>query len=508
MTKRYFFRAGLYACLFAMLSIVSASTTLAQTLWNKLPANPVLSAGPPGSWDQTTAAVNTVRSHEGVYKMWYEGNNGFGYATSSDGITWVKSPANPVMQPGPPGSWDEHSIAHASVVIVGGTYHLFYSAEDASNDNRIGHAASPDGIVWTKDPANPVIDIGVFGSWAIHPFVMYYDNLFRMYYNGYDGLAQRIIYATSPDGTVWTRYTSTFMLEQGLPGSWDDHELGPMCVIAAGGMFHMWYTGWNTIGDFRIGYATSPNGIIWTKDPANPVLSPGALGAWDDELVGLPVVMNVDSLVMYYAGYDGSSFQTGYAGTVSSLVPTLLQSYTAAGRGSGVEISWTLSEAGADMRFSVLRSRSPFSRYIELDAAAIGRSGMSFVFTDVTAEPGASYRYVVQVNDENSRHTLFETDVVTVPALSSAIERVTPNPFNPQATIEYTVAKTSRVTLGVYDAAGRTVRMLVDAPREAGRYEETWNGVDDRGAAVASGVYFIRLEAAGRVSMLKAVLAK
>jgi hypothetical protein len=488
-----------------------ATPTLAQTQWNKLPTNPVLSPGPPGSWDETTAVVNTVRKHGGVYKMWYEGDDSFGYATSTDGITWMKSLANPVMQPGPE-AWDADNIDHASVVIVGGTYHMFYSAEDASHNNRIGHATSPDGIVWTKDPANPVIDIGVQGSWdefeAMHPFVLYHNNQFRMWYNGHDGLTQRIIYATSPDGTVWTRYTALFMLEKGLPGSWDDDELGPACVIVAGGIYHMWYTGWNTSGDFRIGYATSPNGIIWTKHPANPVLAPGTSGAWDDELVGLPFVASVDSLVMYYGGFDGASFQTGYAGTVSSLVPTFLRSYEAAWRGSGIEISWTLAEAGADMRFCILRGEPSGSRYVELDAAGLVRNGMSFVFTDETAPPGASYRYAVQVADDDGRRLLFETDAIAVPALPLAIERVTPNPFNPQTTIEYTVAEHGRVTLGVYDVAGRMVRVLVDSPRSPGRYAETWDGLDERGAEVASGVYFIRLESAGRVTMQKAVLAK
>jgi hypothetical protein len=120
----------------------------------------------------------------------------------------------------------------------------------------------------------------------------------------------------------------------------------------------MWYE-----GDDSLGYATSPNGIVWTKHPANPVLAPGAAGAWDEEMVALPFVASVDSLVMYYGGFDGASFQTAYAGTVSSLVPTFLRSYAAAWRGSGIEISWTLAEAGTDIRFFILRSEPSGSRY-------------------------------------------------------------------------------------------------------------------------------------------------
>ena len=84
--------------------------------------------------------------------MWYEGDNGIGYATSADGIIWIKdSLHNPVLEPGPPGSWDEMQINQASVLFKDNIYHLWYSGVDFFNDNRIGHATSPDGINWTKD---------------------------------------------------------------------------------------------------------------------------------------------------------------------------------------------------------------------------------------------------------------------------------------------------------------------------------------------------------------------
>ncbi len=514
MLKRSLIAASLCAGFVIALSIVHPTALVAQVLWNKLETNPVLSPGTSGSWDETTAVANTVLRHGGVYKMWYEGDDSFGYATSDDGINWVKWPSNPVMQPGGIGSWDENNIDNASVVIVGNTYHMFYSAEDASNDNRIGHATSPDGITWTKDPENPVIDIGLVGSWdrfeAMHPYVIYDNGVFRMYYNGHDGAEQRIIYATSPDGTNWTRYTALPMVNPGMPGEWDDDELGPMCVLVAGGSYHMWYTGWNTAGDFGIGYATSPNGIWWYPSASNPILAPGGSGEWDDVLIAVPVVTYVDSLVMYYGGYDGSVFQTGYAGTPSALVPALLQSFTAAWREPGIEISWTLSDAGAgaDMHFSVLRAETADARFIEMQNAEIARSGLSFTFVDRTVEPGARYRYAVEVSDTDGRRTLFETEFVEVPVVAAAIEAVTPNPFNPQTTIVYTIAETAPVTLGIYDAAGRLVRSLVDGPRAAGRHTELWNGLDDRGAAAASGVYFVRLESAGRVTTQKAVLMK
>lgn len=80
------------------------------------------------------------------------------------------------------------------------------------------------------------------------------------------------------------------------------------------------------------------------------------------------------------------------------------------------------------------------------------------------------------------------------------LEPNVPNPWNPRTKIAYEIPGGSEsvfVTLRVYDLSGRLVRSLVDEPRGAGSHEVWWDGTDRRGAAVPSGVYFYRLEAAG-----------
>jgi glucose/arabinose dehydrogenase len=70
-----------------------------------------------------------------------------------------------------------------------------------------------------------------------------------------------------------------------------------------------------------------------------------------------------------------------------------------------------------------------------------------------------------------------------------------PNPFGAKTSIAYTLKKRSPFSIGIYDAAGHLVRVLLDADRPAGTYSETWDGRNARGEAMASGVYFYRLEA-------------
>jgi hypothetical protein len=83
-----------------------------------------------------------------------------------------------------------------------------------------------------------------------------------------------------------------------------------------------------------------------------------------------------------------------------------------------------------------------------------------------------------------------------------------PNPFNPSTTIRYTLGDAGHVQLVVFDTAGRRVRSLVDATEAAGGHTVTFDGRDDRGGILASGVYFYRLQAGGIAQTRKMVLLK
>ena len=107
---------------------IFASIGSSQTNWMKNPNNPVLIPGGSGSWDETSSIVNTILFHENIYKMWYEGDKGIGFATSPDGIDWTKDTLNnPVLEPGLSGSWDEMGINNASVLIKDNIYHMCYT---------------------------------------------------------------------------------------------------------------------------------------------------------------------------------------------------------------------------------------------------------------------------------------------------------------------------------------------------------------------------------------------
>jgi hypothetical protein len=83
-----------------------------------------------------------------------------------------------------------------------------------------------------------------------------------------------------------------------------------------------------------------------------------------------------------------------------------------------------------------------------------------------------------------------------------------PNPFNPKTAIEFGIPSPVHVKLDIYDVNGRLVRNLIDEVKTTGTWQVQWNGNDSAGHAVATGVYYCRLEAGSRVEMKKLVLVK
>jgi hypothetical protein len=84
-----------------------------------------------------------------------------------------------------------------------------------------------------------------------------------------------------------------------------------------------------------------------------------------------------------------------------------------------------------------------------------------------------------------------------------------PNPFNPATVIRYDLPRPAEVNIRIYDLSGRLVRVLLDdAGQEAGHLSARWDGRDDLGRAVGSGVYFYELVADGEALRKKMVLLK
>ncbi len=92
--------------------------------------------------------------------------------------------------------------------------------------------------------------------------------------------------------------------------------------------------------------------------------------------------------------------------------------------------------------------------------------------------------------------------------LTYKLEANYPNPFNPTTTIKYTIKDRANVSLTIYNTLGEKVKTLVNDSQAPNNYTVTWNGTNDKGARVASGVYIYRLTAGDFVASQKMILMK
>jgi hypothetical protein len=292
----------------------------AQINWEKY-SSPVLTGT---SWSEK-AAVPVVIFEQDTFKMWFASNDRIAYAKSIDGINWITN-NNPVFPDGSPGAWDEGRYP-GTVLRVNDTLKMWYSgSSDGFNfEISIGYAWSMDNITWNILP-DSVLANGEPGTWdetgVFQPVVYYDGSIYHMWYSGFEGTSwwdpMMEGYATSTDGINWTKYPDP-VLTLGEDGSFYDVWVVGTSILFFENEFHMWFAGWDGTSTspfryWRIGYATSPDGVTWTVENDNePVVDVGESGTWDDIWARYcSVLIHEDHLKMWYDG-KGDELNIGYA---------------------------------------------------------------------------------------------------------------------------------------------------------------------------------------------------
>lgn len=100
-----------------------------------------------------------------------------------------------------------------------------------------------------------------------------------------------------------------------------------------------------------------------------------------------------------------------------------------------------------------------------------------------------------------------EDDSKNVP-FSFALRQNYPNPFNPETTIRYQLPQRANVKITIFNILGQKVKTLVDELKPAGAYQVVWNGTNDRGSSVSTGIYIYRMEAADFIKNQKMLFLK
>ncbi len=210
-------------------------------------------------------------------------------------VAWTPIPENPVFAGTASDTWDR-KIRERGYILPGddGTLHLWYTGyvRDHPATMSLGHATSPDGVHWTRDPENPIFS----GSWVEDMCVVRHDGGYTMFAEGKNDHAHLL---TSDDGRKWTDHgTLDIRKTDGAP-------IGPGPFGTPSAWFEngTWYLFYER-GDRGVWLATSKDLKVWTNVQKDPVISAGP-EPYDQTAVALNQVVERDGF--YYAFYHANS---------------------------------------------------------------------------------------------------------------------------------------------------------------------------------------------------------
>ncbi|MEW4567404.1 glycosylase [Tautonia sp. JC769] len=267
--------------------------------WEPVEVNPVFEGAGGEAWDAKIRERGWIRREDdGLYRLWYTGynedrspNRFLGHATSPDGMTWTRDPRNPINT--------EHWIEDMFVLRQGDLYYMFAEGKD-----DVAHLlVSRDGIDWTRQGPLDVrltdgepIPPGPYGT----PTVLVKDGIWHLFYERGD---QGVWLAKSTDLRVWTNVQDDPVIPLG-PEPYDQTAVALNQIIEVDGVYYGIYHAnahrpWR---DWTTCLARSTDLIHWEKFAGNPIIA-------DNRSSGI-FVEEPDGWVLYTMHPDVRRFQS------------------------------------------------------------------------------------------------------------------------------------------------------------------------------------------------------
>ena len=273
--------------------------------WTKYESNPVIGGGKLG----TVFDIAVLRDG-GKYRMWgsWRPKQSLALFESMDGIHW--SDPEIVFSPEKSTGWED-DINRPAIVKRADGYHLWYTGQ-AEGKSWIGYATSPDGKTWKRMGAEPVISPGA--AWekqaVMCPTVIWDEKVgvFRMWYSGGDQYEPDAIgYATSPDGLHWTKLGDPVFRPESKH-VWEQFKVAGPQVFQHNGWYYLLYIGYRDMDHTQIKITRSHNGLTnWVRNSLNPIIQPGQNG------------FDQDAYYKPFALFDGNRWLLWYNGRHASL---------------------------------------------------------------------------------------------------------------------------------------------------------------------------------------------
>ncbi len=195
---------------------------------------------------------------------------------------------------------------------------------------------------------------------------------------------------------------------------------------------------------------------------------------------------------------------------VSGLVPVELVSFTADFANGAVHLNWITGSETENLGFHLYRKEGDSSRVrtritpVLIQGAGNSQTGKKYEFIDRDIEFNRSYRYeLIDIDFQGHQTVHGPVQVKTGLPRRFELQQNYPNPFNPRTQIPYHLDDAGHCRLVVFNLNGQQIKVLANGHHNAGSYVREWDGRDEQGKVVPSGIYLYRLVFNGRVKTRK-----
>jgi len=174
-----------------------------------------------------------------------------------------------------------------------------------------------------------------------------------------------------------------------------------------------------------------------------------------------------------------------------------------------VHLAWEISENKENSGFNVYRSLSKDGNYVKLNELLITGSNNDFSYIDDKAITGKTYCYKLESVDlRGIRYQLGEIEISVATPDKFKLYQNYPNPFNASTTIKFDLPFPGKTVIAVYNILGQEVCVLLNHDMSAGYHKISWDGRNNHGRLVSSGLYIFRIKTSGFTASRKMLMIK
>jgi hypothetical protein len=332
----------------------------------------------------------------------------------------------------------------------------------------------------------------------------------------YNGLESRIyiIDHLGADYPGWpiVYSTSSFGFTESTPTIADIDADGSLDIVV--GAETRFINAWDITGSLIAGFPIQSGDAVratpWLGDSDGDGDVDMVVSSWDKSMYVYDIASTFNPALAPWPMLAGNVQRTGkYGFVVATGIGNAAFSFAI--QQGAVRLTWRLAASDGplfDITRSVLDEDGVPRDFVTLAKGVEADVQGDLHFSDGDVEMGRRYTYrLTSVDDPTDE---FTSQAIYIPINRAELQQNYPNPFNPQTRITYFVpdGKAQQVSLVIYDVTGARVRTLVNGQKGAGRFVELWDGRNDHGNPVGSGVYFYRLRMPGFTQTRKLVLLK